>query len=146
MTKITEYQKEYRKTRYSSRKKVQDRARRLKHRNKAISYLGGECEDCGITDNRVLVFDHVIGDKECNVPSLFGKKWERVEKELDKCELVCANCHMIRTVSRIPIVKDDFEYAKPKTHCKRGHEFTIENTYLCNNIRYCKTCRKEYQR
>lgn len=93
---------------YSSRKKVQDRKRRQEHRNKAIEYLGGKCKDCGNTDNRVLVFDHITDDKECNVPTLFGKKWERIKKELDKCELVCANCHLIRTVSRIPLPKDEF--------------------------------------
>lgn len=33
---------------------------------------------------------------------------------------------------------------KNKTHCKRGHEFTNENTYLRkNNVRECKTCIKE---
>jgi hypothetical protein len=38
-----------------------------------------------------------------------------------------------------------------KTHCKRGHEFTPENTYLAkrndggtNLTRLCKICRKEY--
>lgn len=28
-----------------------------------------------------------------------------------------------------------------KTHCKRGHEFTQENTYS-NNGRWCKTCKR----
>ena len=31
---------------------------------------------------------------------------------------------------------------KRKTHCKRGHEFTPENTYLVKKGRFCKTCSK----
>lgn len=30
-----------------------------------------------------------------------------------------------------------------KTHCKRGHEFTDENTYLYKNYRCCRICRRE---
>lgn len=29
-----------------------------------------------------------------------------------------------------------------KTHCKRGHEFTLENTHLVPNGRQCRTCRQ----
>lgn len=31
-----------------------------------------------------------------------------------------------------------------KTHCKRGHEFTPENTYRYRTGRICRTCRREY--
>lgn len=30
-----------------------------------------------------------------------------------------------------------------KTHCKWGHEFTSENTYLWRNARICRACRAE---
>lgn len=34
-----------------------------------------------------------------------------------------------------------------KTHCKRGHEFTEENTYVTKTgLRHCKSCRKETMR
>lgn len=34
-----------------------------------------------------------------------------------------------------------------KTHCKRGHEFTPENTYTPRSgARICRACRKDYQR
>lgn len=31
-----------------------------------------------------------------------------------------------------------------KTHCKRGHEFTDENTYRYAGTRSCRTCRRSY--
>jgi len=33
-----------------------------------------------------------------------------------------------------------------KTHCKRGHEFTPENTYKSANGRGCDACRIEYRK
>ncbi len=34
-----------------------------------------------------------------------------------------------------------------KTHCKRGHEFTLENTWVnTKGHRVCRTCKREYQR
>lgn len=35
---------------------------------------------------------------------------------------------------------------RARTHCKRGHEFTSENTYVHNNTRNCKTCRRAMDR
>lgn len=34
----------------------------------------------------------------------------------------------------------------PKTHCKRGHEFTPENTYVWNKHRHCIKCGQMRQR
>lgn len=33
-----------------------------------------------------------------------------------------------------------------KTHCKHGHEYTPENTYLWNGARQCRICMREYRR
>lgn len=38
------------------------------------------------------------------------------------------------------------ELVTPITHCKRGHEFTPENTRLCKTSRTCKTCHRNYIR
>lgn len=65
-------------------------------------YLGNTCKDCGLDDERVLVFDHLpLFSKVDNIARLGTHDWGVVSKELDKCELVCANCHLIRTKARL---------------------------------------------
>lgn len=63
-------------------------------KQKAIDYKGGKCIYCGYSKcNRSLDFHHRIPkDKEFGIG---GKKvsWERMKVELDKCDLVCRNCH-----------------------------------------------------
>ena len=64
----------------------------------------GQCTDCGYSGKeypQVLDFDH-LGDKVFEIGgwSKFVLNLERVKDEIKKCELVCANCHRIRTVKR----------------------------------------------
>lgn len=64
------------------------------------------CEDCKQTFPPVCMdFDHVRGEKTCSVSALRTMKWERVLNEIAKCDLVCSNCHRIRTKKRI-VLKD----------------------------------------
>ena len=60
------------------------------------------CADCGYAEAaEALDFDHVRGEKYANVNKLAGSAgWERIMEEVDKCEVVCANCHRIRTRQR----------------------------------------------
>jgi 5-methylcytosine-specific restriction endonuclease McrA len=72
------------------------RKRRLKIRQMAIAAKGGRCEKCGY--NRcieALEFHHKSGlDKEFGLSERgYARSWKRVEKELEKCVLLCANCH-----------------------------------------------------
>jgi len=60
------------------------------------------CADCGIFYGYwIMDFDHV-GEKTFGIAQYKNhtKSLERVKKEIDKCELVCANCHRDRTYSR----------------------------------------------
>ena len=59
------------------------------------------CMDCGISDPRVLDFDHVRGDKLFQVQSGKYKVMSVILAEIEKCDVVCANCHRIRTQERI---------------------------------------------
>lgn len=58
------------------------------------------CVDCGQTDPIVLDFDH-LRDKEFTIGSdLIDRPWHEVLAEIEKCEVVCANCHRRRTARR----------------------------------------------
>lgn len=60
------------------------------------------CVDCGINNPIVLDFDH-LKDKKYNISRMIhdGFSWAAIKKEIAKCEVVCANCHRIRTYIRL---------------------------------------------
>jgi len=61
------------------------------------------CVDCGYKGNPyALQFDHTGTDKKESVSNLIRSdySWETILKEIDKCEVVCANCHAVRTQNR----------------------------------------------
>ena len=56
------------------------------------------CFKCGIDNPVVLDFHHKDpSQKEINISRLVDGNWSllRIQKEVDKCEVVCANCHRI---------------------------------------------------
>jgi len=59
------------------------------------------CMDCGgWFPFYVMQFDHVRGDKMRSVSSMNTYSVQSVMDEIEKCDLVCANCHAIRTYLR----------------------------------------------
>ncbi len=78
-------------------KKWNIRNRQIKQ--KCVDYLGGKCSICGY--NKCLGsmdFHHIDPKtKEFSIsPGMyryFYKNWELLKQELDKCILLCANCH-----------------------------------------------------
>lgn len=62
------------------------------------------CVDCGYSGKQypqVLEFDHVRAKKfEVSSFTRHILSLKRLQEEMGKCELVCANCHRIRTVKR----------------------------------------------
>ncbi|MFO7679715.1 MAG: hypothetical protein R6X34_06655 [Chloroflexota bacterium] len=57
------------------------------------------CVDCGETNPAVLEFDHVSGDKTKSISAMVSQGYSigRIEKEISKCEVRCANCHRNKT-------------------------------------------------
>ena len=61
------------------------------------------CKDCGESyPHYCMDFDH-IANKDFNVSWAIAHSWsrEKIVKEIEKCELVCAICHRKRTYNRL---------------------------------------------
>ena len=75
---------------------TRDKRRALKY--KAIVYLGGECEHCRIKatgeNNPIFDFHHLDkGEKDFNIGNNGTVTFSNIQKELDKCIVLCSNCH-----------------------------------------------------
>lgn len=73
----------------------------LRHKRKAkikaVEYLGGKCCKCLGTFHPAC-FDFHHRDplvKDARVSQLLAGSWEKAKVEIDKCDLVCANCHRL---------------------------------------------------
>lgn len=70
--------------------------RRLKIKQQAVNYKGGCCERCGY-DKYIgaLEFHHKDPEQKDFGISNKGhsRSWEVVKNELDKCSILCSNCH-----------------------------------------------------
>jgi len=76
-----------------------------KHKKKKREFIRGfkkkPCADCGIEyPYYVMQFDH-LGDKDFMIGSQgWSRSYEDIQGEINKCDVVCANCHAQRTHER----------------------------------------------
>ena len=96
--------KVYRDQHYQDNKKSYSQSRDRNRKKYLVEFFDflktKSCVDCGNTDYRVLEFDH-LRDKKYNISQRCGDTTlKNLMKEIDKCEVVCANCHRIRTATR----------------------------------------------
>jgi hypothetical protein len=110
MTKQSEY-----KLKFNRRKKEQ-----------AISLFGAKCQKCGYNKCMgALDFHHINGKKDTEISSaIIQWKWERAKTELDKCILLCANCHR-------------------ETHYNADIDYTLVNLKRSWIHIICPVCKKE---
>jgi hypothetical protein len=100
----SEYGKEHyalNRRRYIDQTRVRNRRRYEERTAFLVDYFKQNvCTDCGESDPVVLEFDH-LRDKEFDIASgIHYRSWIKVLAEIEKCEVVCANCHRRRTVRR----------------------------------------------
>ena len=98
-----EKQKEYARKHYlANKEKIIEKAKKYnssvyeRNLNYIKNYLSNNpCVDCGNNNIVVLEFDHVRGEKKYNVSDMCrgGYSLATIQKEIDKCDVRCANCH-----------------------------------------------------
>ena len=88
--------------------------RREKIKVMAIAYKGGKCQCCGYDKcTQALEFHHIDPtQKDFGLGAKgYTRSWEKNKEELDKCVMVCANCHreIHYNIIQCPteIIKDD---------------------------------------
>lgn len=72
--------------------------RGLQRKISFVQKSGGKCSVCGYNKNlSALVFHHLNPDEkrlDLDMRTFGGNSYELIEKEVDKCVLLCSNCHM----------------------------------------------------
>jgi hypothetical protein len=97
------YRRYYRKNaaRYKARVAANNKLIRRRNRQRLHDYLRDQsCADCGIRDFAVLEFDHRDpASKRALISDLVrtARAWRTIVAEIQKCDVVCANCHRRRT-------------------------------------------------
>ena len=120
--------------------KQQERA--LKRKLELIEYKGGKCECCGYNQNyAALDFHHVHPEeKEFQLDSrhLSNTHIDKLKKEVDKCVLLCANCHR---ESHHP------EYSKDKVQLllENYTAKTVKVLDKKHKLSVCPVCGKEFE-
>lgn len=84
---------------------------RRKMKIRSVLYKGGACSDCGYKKSyAALDFHHTDPSKKDFQLGRTILSWERTRRELDKCVLLCSNCH-----------REEHERQHQAEHERRGH-------------------------
>jgi len=83
---------------FSDNKRSWARDNRIKNKFEIDNYkVSKGCHLCSESDPRVLQFHHVNSEeKESSISKMLssGCSLKKILKEIEKCEVVCANCHL----------------------------------------------------
>ena len=82
-----------------TKQRIRSSRARVNVKDKAVKYLGGKCLDCGFVTSYAVVYDFHHRDpakKDFGIASCRGRSFESLKSELEKCDLLCSNCHRIR--------------------------------------------------
>jgi len=73
------------------------RIRRYRAKLAAVKYKGGKCIKCNWNGNiAAYEFHHRDPNaKDFSIGNVSNKSWTSIKLELDKCDILCANCHRI---------------------------------------------------
>lgn len=121
-------------------------------KNKCIEYKGGKCSICGYDKcSSALDFHHINpNDKTKSISVMKSKSFEKLKSELDKCILLCKNCHF---EVHVKLRNEKYELDKIKYNniqnesdqlcikCKiRKPSFEFYNQSETKKHKYCRAC------
>ncbi len=112
--------------------------RSLRRKIKLIEMLGGGCSACGYKNNlAALEFHHEdpnLKDDKLDMRTLANRSWDFILKEVEKCKLLCSNCHREHHNPELEIEKISF--------ILMGHDKRIEEKVVVNKPK-CIDCGDE---
>ena len=122
-----------------------------------IEIMGGCCKLCGYSKcTAALEFHHIDPtQKDFTFSKSKNLSWDKIDKELQKCILVCANCHREIHYGNINIeLQSSYLYDKGKEILDKVRQSKKITKYFCNNCgvevsyksEYCSKCSSEKRR
>lgn len=109
---------------------------------KAVEKMGGQCCRCGYDKSMgALEFHHLDSDKkEATISTLIkgSQCWNKLQKELDKCILLCANCHR-EEHCKDGLTQVDFKFDHEELLNERKRRWEIYNSEYS-----CKQCKNKF--
>jgi hypothetical protein len=133
--------------------------RRSNFKKKQVEYGGNKCKRCGYNKNlTALEFHHLDPNiKEFNPSSSISRSWNLVKEELDKCILLCSNCHReehhnLYQIEKMKLKFDSFQQINFSKNILTGKNTGEKSCNICDIIlnslnkvkcknRYiCKSC------
>lgn len=97
---------------YKTKAKDWDEKNHTENRKNVMEYFNTHpCVDCGESDPVVLEFDHVRGKKLHPVSIMMHRAWtwNKIQEEIEKCEVRCANCHKRKTSKQFNYWKESHQ-------------------------------------
>jgi len=121
-SRCRECQREYGRAHYHKNKakyRKRTKERRKKYKMEKKEYIAqllknSRCSICGYDDIRALQFDHIDPAlKKYNISDMISGKYHWVspramKEELEKCVIMCANCHAIKTSEQYGFWKEGY--------------------------------------
>ena len=98
-----------------------------------VDYMGGCCVICGYNKSNYSLECHHEDptQKEHKIAQLKRKKWEIILKEIEKCVLVCSNCH--RDIHFEEEISDNCYNRHTWKYRKLLHNFNKNKCFICDN-------------
>jgi len=87
---------------YIKRAKIRNKKTRKEIRSKLLEYLSDKKCTCGENRPACLDFHHIDkNQKFTDISTMIrsGYNWNKILEEINKCEILCANCHRIKTAN-----------------------------------------------